>query len=140
MKRKGKIMAGTQVETITGTGTIDVHVNTNTGSVTVNPPSVILGAEGAKVNYSLSFEAGSPNQSGVRAYVVLRQHNIVSPATSNNGYQDTVFAIVDEEGDALTPTFIAESQGEARLLVVVAFPEGTPHVNQEVESVVIVDW
>lgn len=132
------------VEKITGTGTIEVHVNTNTGSVAVNPSSVILAAAGAKVKYALSFEPGSPSEAGVRAYVCLHKHNYIVPTdpTKNDGYQDAVFALRDTASppNDLEPTFIAQSQGEARLLVVVLFPEGIAYTAQPAESVVIVDW
>ncbi len=135
-------MSPIQIPVVTGTGTVEVHVNTNTGSVTVNPPSMKLADQGAKVNYTLSFEPGSPNQAGVRAYVMLRKHNVLAPtdATKNDGYQDTVFALEDTSNNALKPTFVPQSQGEARLVVEVMFPEGIDQLNAQAESVVIVDW
>ena len=108
----------------------------------MSPSSVILGAEGAKVTYELTFEEGCPNTAGVRAYVCLHKHNHIAPTdpTNNDGYQDTVFALRDTATNNLDPTFVAKSQGEVRVLAVVLFPEGIAHTAQPAESIVIVDW
>ena len=127
--------------TVVGTKTVDVVVNPTTGSVVLDPSSVTLSAEGERVTYTLSLAPGS-GEAEIRAYVALLKKDKLVPdaATGNDGYQDFVFAITDQNGTELKPTFIAVAEGEVRVLVTVLFPEGSSHAFQPDESVVIMDW
>ena len=122
-------------------GVVNVVVNTETGSVSLNPQTLQVGAMGQKVTYNLNFAPGTSG-TGVQAYVILLKHNKLAPsdATKGDGYQDNIFALRDVNGNELTPTFIAQAQGEESPLVVVLFPEGSPYSNLPAHSVVIIDW
>jgi hypothetical protein len=124
------------------TATVTIRADVATRTVQVLPPTATLTQQTPELQYKLELVGGTSN-SGIRAFIANPDKYKLEPdeETSKESWHDYLFALRDENGNELKPTFIARSGTTGMdLPVVVFFPGESPNMNNPTNSVVIIDW